>query len=208
MADCKTETDKDIGVLPVFLRMAALHASNVVLSIKCRVQKLGFGVVVLLVGLFAAANAKAVSSVSLVWGSNSDPSVVGYNVYYGGESGNYTNEVSVRDLDWVTVGGLVEGDTYYFAVTAVDAYGGESDYSEEIAYIVPGFLTITQGPAQGDSLSIQFPVAPQHSYDLQVSQDLETWQSIWQVDGIVNEWVEFDVPLIGLTPRFFRVEMH
>jgi len=166
------------------------------------------GVVVVLVGLFAATSAKAVSTVSLAWDPNPDPEAAGYNIYYGGASRDYTNVISVGNTVTADIGGLIEGDTYYFALTAVNSFGEESDYSAETVYIVPGFLTISQGTEPGAPITIHFPVAVQHSYELQVSTDLGDWHSIWEVDGIINGWVQFQPTITGATPQFFRLLMH
>jgi hypothetical protein len=73
-------------------------------------------------------------SLTLGWNASSSPGIVGYNVYYSSASRDYTNEASPGDgLTW-TVPGLIIGDTYYFAVTAEDALGLESDYSDELVY--------------------------------------------------------------------------
>ena len=174
-------------------------------------QKFGLGVVVVLAGLFACNIAKADSSVSLEWTPNTDPSVAGYNIYYGGESGDYTNVTSAGNSTNAVVDGLVEGKTYYFAVTAYDAFGGESDYSPETIYIVPGFLTLAMGTNPGEPMHIRFPVAQAHWYELQVSVDLQNWNTIWQVFGVSNIWVQFDAPVnnpTGLSAQFFRVILH
>ena len=56
--------------------------------------------------------ASATQSVTLAWNPSTDPTVVGYNLYYGGASGNYTNTRSAGNATNLTVSGLVEGKTY------------------------------------------------------------------------------------------------
>ena len=175
---------------------------------NCPLRWFGVRLVVGLACLFACTVVKADSAVSLQWSPNADPSVVGYNIYYGGASRSYTNVVDAGVVPAANIGGLVEGKTYYFTVTAYDAFGGESDYSEETVYVVPGYLTLSLGTNPGDPFQLRFPVAPSHWYELQVSQDLQNWNTIWQVVGISNTWVEFDVPATGLTAQFFRVVLH
>ena len=158
--------------------------------------------------LFVCSGVKAASDVTLVWSPNTDPSVTGYNVYYGGASQVYTNVIAAGISAQANIGGLVEGKTYYFAVTAFDAYGYESDYSVETVYIVPGFLTLTAGTNANDPLHIRFPVAASHWYELQVSEDLRTWSTAWEVVGVSNTWVQFDAVATNLKPQFFRVVLH
>jgi hypothetical protein len=38
-------------------------------------------------------SAFATGSVTLAWNPSTDPLVAGYNIYYGGASGTYTNEI-------------------------------------------------------------------------------------------------------------------
>src|SRR5664280_1352135 len=87
--------------------------------------------------IFAQPNAFATQSVSLAWDPSPDTNVVGYKVYYGVASRTYTNIVDVGDVTNTTISGLVEGTTYYFAVTAYNILGMESDFSAEVSYTVP-----------------------------------------------------------------------
>ncbi len=172
----------------------------------CRFEKLSL--LAALACFLACGVAKGGSTVSVEWTPNSDPSVVGYNVYYGGASRNYTNVLSAGNTNNLSVDGLDEGQTYFFAVTAFDAFGDESDFSAEFVFIVPGFLTLTPGANPGDPTRIQFPVAQDHWYELQASSDLVSWTTIWQVTGVTNTWVEFDTPVSGTGSQFYRVVLH
>src|ERR1035437_3756616 len=63
--------------------------------------------------------------------------VAGYRVYYGIASGVYTNSVDVGNTTQAFVIHLVNGVTYFFAVTAYDTAGFESDFSYEVATTIP-----------------------------------------------------------------------
>jgi len=76
-------------------------------------------------------------SVILAWDPNAEPELAGYIVYYGDASRHYTNSIDVGNATQYTVLGLQEGQGYYFAVSAYDASRLESDYSNEIFYLVP-----------------------------------------------------------------------
>jgi len=69
--------------------------------------------------------------VSLAWEPPAG-NIAGYNLYYGTSPGNYTNNLHVGLTPSYTLSGLSPG-TYYFAVTANDSFGNESDYSNEIS---------------------------------------------------------------------------
>jgi fibronectin type 3 domain-containing protein len=83
----------------------------------------------------AVTEAKTVSC-TLTWDANSEPDLTHYIVYWGTESGKYT--VNSGNIGLVTVytkeitPPVDSKITYYFAVTAVDTSGLESDYSNEV----------------------------------------------------------------------------
>jgi hypothetical protein len=72
-------------------------------------------------------------SVTLAWGRSTNQDVVGYNVHYGGAAQTYTNVVAVGDVTNVTISGLLPGTVYFFAATAVNSAGLESEFSNEVA---------------------------------------------------------------------------
>jgi hypothetical protein len=86
--------------------------------------------------IFTSMNTFA-GSVSLAWDPSPDAGVVGYKVYYGGVTGTYTNSAAVGNVTNATFTGLVNGTTYYFAASAIDASGFESDFSNETISIIP-----------------------------------------------------------------------
>jgi hypothetical protein len=81
--------------------------------------------------------ALATQSVTLQWNPSTGSFVAGYQVYYGGASGNYTNTLSTGNATKITVSGLIEGATYYFAVAAFDSLGFQSQLSSEVSYFIP-----------------------------------------------------------------------
>ncbi len=62
---------------------------------------------------------------------------MGYKIYYGVASGDYTNTVLVNGTaaTTTTVSGLTANVTYYFSATTVDASGAESPFSNEATYV-------------------------------------------------------------------------
>jgi hypothetical protein len=73
------------------------------------------------------------SQVPLAWDPNTEPDLAGYKLYYGNASEDYSQVLDVGDTTMYTVTNLTAGNTYYFAVTAHDASGYESDYSNEVS---------------------------------------------------------------------------
>ena len=94
-------------------------------------------VFVLLTSLVCWPSGAYPAEVKLAWDPNADPDLAGYKVYYGDSSRNYGSSVVAGNRTDTAVGELQEGRTYYFAATAYDIYGNESDYSEEVSYEVP-----------------------------------------------------------------------
>jgi hypothetical protein len=89
------------------------------------------GIIICPFSVFASAN------VILQWNQIPDPVVAGYNIYYGGASGVYTNVINAGTSTSVTVSNLINGATYYFASATYSAYGAMSALSSEVAYTVP-----------------------------------------------------------------------
>ena len=75
--------------------------------------------------------------VDLNWNQNYENDLAGYNVYYSDSyNGRYTligssNNTSFVDYD------AANGNTYYYAVTAYDYNGNESDLSHDVIYATP-----------------------------------------------------------------------
>jgi hypothetical protein len=78
--------------------------------------------------------ASAQVGATLTWNPSADPSVAGYNIYYGGTSQQYTNMVSVGFVTNTTIQGLSEATPYFFAAKARSSSGAESDFSNEAAF--------------------------------------------------------------------------
>jgi hypothetical protein len=76
-----------------------------------------------------------VGSATLQWSASSDSRVVGYRVYWGSSSRSYQQARGAGQVASSTtshvIGNLPTQRTYYFAVTAYDAAGNESDFSAE-----------------------------------------------------------------------------
>ena len=91
----------------------------------------------LFVLLMLAAMQATAGSLALAWDPVNDPRVAGYKVHYGTSSGNYTAQMDAGNVTTSTVPNLVDGATYYFAVTAYDGSLVQSGFSNEVAGTVP-----------------------------------------------------------------------
>ncbi len=101
--------------------------------------------------------------VELKWDLSDSPELVGYNVYYGRTSGQYTRRRTVEKVNGLRIDQLNNGEAYYFAITAYDAQGKETDYSDEVAVVVGEPLSST-APFEDfmDSLLANVPTSPEN----------------------------------------------
>lgn len=89
--------------------------------------------------------------VTLGWDPSPDATVIGYKIYYGPAPAGYTNSVTLGNVTNATIVNLVVASTYYFAATAFDGSGLESDFSNEVLHTIQ---TSTNPP------SLNIPTVP------------------------------------------------
>jgi hypothetical protein len=95
-------------------------------------------------------------SATLAWDASAEPQVQGYQVWYGTQSGIYSNHVDLGKVTTTQVTGLVAGLTYYFVVKAFDG-SNYSAPSNEVFFTVSGTpppiqvtgITPNNGPTTG-----------------------------------------------------------
>src|SRR5258706_7111295 len=87
------------------------------------------------------------SSVTLAWDPSPDSGIGGYILHYGTNSRSYVTAVDVGNVTTNTVTGLTRNVTYFFAVTAYNTSGLESDLSNEISYTEGGTNAAAALPA-------------------------------------------------------------
>ena len=102
--------------------------------------------IALLLYLALASSAQSVPT-TLRWNANAEPDIAGYRVYYGTGSHVYTRHIDVGNSTAAIISDLLAGTLYYFATTAYNAFGVESNFSTELAYLAPSSTpTPTPGP--------------------------------------------------------------
>jgi hypothetical protein len=83
--------------------------------------------------------------------------LAGYKVYMGTASGSYTQNIDVGNSTSYTIGNLNDGTTYYFAVTAYDASGDVSGYSNQASLTTSAasstLYTLTASAGSGGSIT-------------------------------------------------------
>ncbi len=149
-------------------------------------------------------------SVTLAWNPSPSSGVSGYRVYLGNSSGIYASVTDAGSATSLVLPNLAAGVSYYAAVTAYDADGSESGFSNEIIFaplaaVVPELasLRLNAVPGAGMMLSLNGPA--DRTYDLQASTNLRDWTVIGVVS--LDDFGEFDFvdPAAANFPmRFYR----
>jgi hypothetical protein len=169
--------------------------------IKSRVWLLVAGIGV---ALCCATTNVTGASVTLAWDPSAEPDVAGYRVHYGLHSRTYPLVVDAGNVTKQTIGDLQEGVFYYFAVTAYDSAGLESDFSGEIGYAVP----LRSINALGDgSFRIRFQGVPERTYRVEYTESLTApnWRTLGiRTAGGNSSFEIIDRPLAGSPARFYR----
>src|SRR5437773_8210164 len=120
------------------------------LLVKFGIWKQSLGALAVLVALAVSTTLLGAPSVTMAWNPNSEPAVSGYKVSYGEASGNYSQTLDLGNATNATVSALVQGHTYYFAVSAYNASAVESDFSNEVKYTVP----VGNSPPTANNISL------------------------------------------------------
>ena len=82
----------------------------------------------------AVANA---ATVTIGWDPSAGPDVAGYVIYWGTQSGVYSNSLDAGNQTQQSVAGLADGTTYYLIVKAYNSTGMLSGPSNEVSWSSP-----------------------------------------------------------------------
>ena len=143
-------------------------------------------------------------AVKLAWNASVSTDVTGYCIHYGTASGRYASSIVVGNLTSGTVSGLADGDTYYFAISAVNAAGLESGFSNEVSFKPGIHMSLIRVASNGETvLSLRGQVG--HQYDIEASEDLNAWTLISTVTIPDGGSLEYSDPAAGsYSRRFYR----
>jgi hypothetical protein len=176
--------------------------TNTAVGRKPRYKLLG-AIILAVTQLPAPATQKA----TLAWNPSPDPNVIGYRVYYGPAHGVYTNMVSVGNVTNALISGLVEGANYFFAASAYDVIGLESELSNEAAYTVPTQFVLAIRSIETNGIAIALSItasgAIPNRWALESSPDLTSWETVARG---TNSPVNVSTPVNGTPNRFFRLK--
>jgi len=150
---------------------------------------------------------QAQANVTLSWNPSPDPLVAGFNIYYGGASGVYTNKTATGTATSLTISNLVVGASYYFAATTYSAAGAESALSGEVVYTVPPPAPTVQlvfKPLNQFVLNVTGLAG--HIYNILATQDFKTWAVIGAVTaGAGGSFAFTDTNAASFSRRYYRI---
>jgi len=159
---------------------------------------------VIAIALHCTATNAVGASVTLAWDRNSDPNVSGYKVYYGPGNRTYPFVLDAGNSSAQIINNLQDGVTYYFAVTAYNVDGQESDFSGEIPYTIP--LQAISALADG-SFRVRFQGAPERTYRVEYTESLTApnWRTLGiRTAGVNGSFEIIDKPVAGSPAGFYR----
>jgi hypothetical protein len=111
-------------------------------------------IISLVLCFFLSPASSLAGQANLAWDPPSiSTDVTGYVIYYGTSTGTYQQGVDVGNTTSYNINNLVDGLTYYFAVTAYNAGGSQSVYSNEVSKMTSAtqylLVILNPGPGQG-----------------------------------------------------------
>lgn len=167
----------------------------------------GIATILTMAGLSSfAADTNQTASVTLSWDPSSSPNIAGYDIYYGTVSSNYTSSITVSNVDGVTISGLTNGATYYFAARTFDSSGSMSAFSPQISFVVgttsaiPGAIT-SQLTSSSGQFSFSVSGTSGYEYAVEASTNLLNWVVL----GTNTAPFQFVDPVAGqFSHRYYR----
>lgn len=144
--------------------------------------------------------------VDLTWDHNRESDVAGYNVYYSySYNGKYTLIGSTKSNYFID-GGAVNGTTYYYAVTAYDFNGNESELSYDVIYATPrpegynqSIMDYRQYPDQGGYSFTTYSTVP---YD---DNETDFFFENYNGDLYLDVWDDSDIQDMGTTQDIYDI---
>ncbi|GFO63689.1 Ig-like domain-containing protein [Geomonas paludis] len=154
-----------------------------------RLQKMCVNAVVAAILAMGMSSAAAASSVSLQWDPSPDTSVVGYKVHYQPDSSTQPFQgpapVDVQNVTTASIANLDPAHSYSFAVTAYNAAGEESVYSN----------VVTIAEMQAPSTALTYPAnAATVAGTVSVTADATDNVGVSKVEFYVNGALKATVP--------------
>jgi len=131
------------------------------------------------------------AQVTLSWDPIAEPDLAGYKLHYGISSRSYEFSVDVGNATSYTLSGLLEGQIYYFAVTAYDRSQHDSVFSNEVMSTAPLLSEATLVAPSGTINT----ATPTYTWN---AVSAATWYQLWVTDSTstnihdtkIREWYQ------------------
>jgi len=144
--------------------------------------------------------------VDLYWNENRDPDLAGYNIYF---SYSYDGEYQIigsAPYNYFIDDEAVNGNKYYYAVTAYDYNGNESELSLDVVYATArpeGFnQAIFDFRRFPNNSGYSFPLYSVVAYD---SIDVDFFFENYQGTFYLDVWDDTDIQDMGLTTDIYDI---
>lgn len=111
--------------------------------------------------------------VTLEWAASPDPGITGYKLYYGTQSGIYSEILDIGGNLEAELSGLAAGSTYYCNVTAYNSSGLESPFSEEFSFSYDPPVAVTYPTDQLVLLDAAGTGGPMMVFDFEISMEAD-----------------------------------
>lgn len=167
-----------------------------------------------LLWMWLAMAVQAETTAKVGWDANEEPDLAGYRVYWGTESGNYTQAQDVGLTTRTVITGLTEGTTYYLTVTAYNAYGIESTPAQEIVFTPAAKSRLswesTQDTApqtEGAPARLRLQGQAGQRFEIQATSDLIAWEPLGTVTLTGAEGWFSDPEAGSVAARFYRARL-
>jgi hypothetical protein len=144
----------------------------------------------------------ATQSVVLSWTPSISSNAVGYRIYSGLASHNYSSFVTIGKTNTTTISGLADGAVYYFAAVSCDGLGDDSPFSNEVVYSVPSAAAkLATLPESASRFSFSVSGVSGYQYVVQSSTNLVNWVS---VQTNTSPFIFTNTSTAGSSESFYR----
>jgi len=164
--------------------------------------------------VLTAQPAANLPGVELRWNTTTNEGAYGYNVYCGTDSSDCAPVLNYVLTNDIVLTDLAAGQTNYFEVTSVDAYGNESPVSNVASAVasLPGPMTLQWQTFSDDNgnpytMEIFNPSPVYGDWEIDASPDLQNWNYEYSAFGLGSGYdVDYWVPIDPTVPQmFYRV---
>ncbi len=116
----------------------------------------------------------------LVWLANQEPDLSGYYIYRNDEPSGYFERIGATSDTFFIDRDVQNGHTYYYAVSAFDIHGNESELSDELVFDTPR--------PEGEAVVLR----DYHSHPASAGWDFSSYQIVPYNDPLCDIYYEYD----------------